>query len=432
MTFQNGTASLYVDDNPIVVATRAANIFEFTGSTSGQPYPLTFGKAPLHVRCDAYNGSNSIGQSTTWGYIDENHNYQEGVSSYNNDFSAFVWPNTKMYRVSGQNRTPTSLINVGPAVTSSLLEPLINQNGPFGNGIYGIGFSGSINSLLCYNRVLSENEIINNVRVLRNGPDLTPNILPTPQPPAPVTQSATNLSLYLDAKNGYWYNQRTWYDISGNGNNLTLTSEYSGSVTYDPITGSVGFYGNSLDYFSRTGGTTGLNLNVSASMEVWLKWWGGNDNYYRTAFVMGKSAAGAASGSLLSALYADDGFSDGLETRWGTGTLASYVPAFDATHNYTKQNSNNIWRQVVLVKTGDSIDYYVNGTLENTRTGFSGVIVSGSNIQIGGLGPIGATSANITNQFIGEVAIVKVWNGTSLSATDVSASFASNRSRFGI
>jgi hypothetical protein len=48
--------------------------------------------------------------------------------------------------------------------------------------------------------------------------------------------------------------------------------------------------------------------------------------------------------------------------------------------------------------------------------------------MVGGITPAGSP----TTQFIGEVGIVKVWNGTSLTSTDVSASFAANRSRFGI
>jgi hypothetical protein len=417
LTFNNGTQSLYIDDNIVASGTQTAPIFEFTGSTSGQPYPLTFGKAPLHVRGDSYNASNSIGQGTVWGYIDTNHNYQEGTSGYNSPFSAMCWPSTTMYKVSGNNPSATSnLINVGPIPTSSLYEPLINQS------IYGIGVSGSVNSLLLYNRVLSPNEISNNARILQGAPALTPNILPTPQPPTAVTSSATNLSLSLDAKNGFWYGQKTWYDISGNGNNLNLT----GSCTYDPITGSVGFYGNQADYFLRSGNTTGLNLSTSASVEVWLKWWGGDDNYYRNAFTLGKSAAGPLSGSYVSVLFADNGYSDGLEGRWGPATNPYFVPAFSSAHNYTKQNSNNIWRQCVLVKTGTTVDYYVNGAFEDSAT-ISGSI-SGSVIMVGGITPAGTP----TTQFIGEVGIVKVWNGTSLSATDISASFASNRSRFGI
>jgi hypothetical protein len=417
LTFNNGTQSLYINDNIVAQGTQTAPIFEFTGSTSGQPYPLTFGKAPLHVRCDYYSAGNGSGQSTTWGYIDKNHNYQEGTSSPGNDFTAEVWPSTTMYKVSGFNPSSTSnALNLGSIPTSSLLEPLINQS------IYGIGVSGSVNSLLLYNRVLSAGEISNNARILTGTPALTPNILPTPQPPTAVTQSATNLSLSLDAKNGFWYNQPTWYDISGNGNNLTL----SGSCTYDPITGSVGFDGNFANYFARTSNTNGLNLSTNASVEVWLKWWGGDDNYYRNAFSLGKSTAGPLSGSYVSVLFGDNGYSDGLEGRWGPATNSYYVPAFGSAHNYTKQNSNNIWRQCVLVKTGTTVDYYVNGAFEDTRT-ISGS-VSGSIIMVGGITPQGSP----TNQFIGEVGIVKVWNGTSLTATDISASFASNRSRFGI
>jgi hypothetical protein len=417
LTFNNGTQSLYIDDNIVASGTQTAPIFEFTGSTAGQTYPLTFGKAPLHVRGDSYNAGNSLGKTTTWGYIDTDHNYQEGTSGYNSPFSAMCWPSTTMYKVSGDNPSGTSnLINVGPIPTSSLYEPLINQS------IYGIGVSGSVNSLLLYNRVLSAGEISNNSRVLRGTPALTPNILPTPQPPTAVTASATNLSLSLDAKNGFWYGQKTWYDISGNGNNLTL----NGSCTYDPITGSVGFYGNFTDYFLRSGNTTGLNLSTSASVEVWLKWWGGDDNYYRNAFTLGKSAAGPLQNSYVSVLFGDNGYSDGLEGRWGPPTNSYYVPTFSSAHNYTKQNSNNVWLQCVLVKTGTTVDYYVNGTFEDSAS-ISGSI-SGSVIMVGGITPSGTP----TTQFIGEIGIVKVWNGTSLSATNISASFAANRSRFGI
>lgn len=418
LTFNNGTQSLYVNDNIVSSGTQTAPIFEFTGSTAGQTYPLTFGKAPLHVRCDYYTAANGIGKTATWGYIDKNHNYQEGVSGYNAPFTSECWPSTTMYKVSGDNPSVTSnVINAGPIPTSSLYEPLINQTN------YGVGVSGSVNSLLLYNRVLSPFEISNNSRILRGTPELTPNILPTPQPPTAVTSSATNLSLSLDAKNGFWYGQRTWYDISGYGNNLTL----SGSCTYDPITGSIGFYGNTDSFFQRTG-ITSLNFptNNSASMEVWLKWWGGDDNYYRQAVAIGSRS------KVMGTSFADNGYSDGLEVSYGPFKNEYNVPAFDSTHNYTKQNSNNIWRQCVLVKTGDIVDYYVNGTLEDSRSGFASVQISGSTVCIGSVGSSVTASVPGNQNFIGEIGIVKVWNGTSLSATDISASFAANRSRFGI
>jgi hypothetical protein len=419
LTFNNGTQSLYINDNASVIKTQTAPIFEFTGSTAGLSYPITFGKAPLHVRCDAYSWSNPSGKTSTIGWVDENHNYDEALVGGSSTVTFITWPSSTIYKVDGWQGSESSLINVGTIPTSSLLEPLINQN-----GIYGIGISGSINSLLCYNRVLSAGEIINNATVLLGSQTLTPNILPSPAVPTAVTESAVSLSLHLDAKNGYWYNQSTWYDISGNGNNLTLT----GSVTYDPITGSVGFYGNYEDYFIKSTGTTGLNLSTSASVEVWLKWWGGQDrDYYRNAFSLGKSTAGPLSGSYVSVLFADPGYSRGLEGRWGPLTTTYLIPSASGTHNYTKLNSNNVWRQCVLVKTGDTMEYYVNGTLESTQTSFSGSI-SGSVIMVGGITPSGTP----TTQFIGEVGIVKVWNGKSLTATEVSASFTSYRSRFGI
>jgi len=416
LTFNNGTQSLYINDNIVASGTQTAPIFEFTGSTSGQSYPLTFGKAPLHVRGDSYSAQNVFGQATVHGFLTTDHTYDEGTSGYNSPFSAMCWPGTSMYKVGGSNQySTTNLINIGPIPTASLLEPLINQSQ------YGIGVSGSVNSLLLYNRVLSPNEISNNARILIGAPALTPNILPTPIPPTAVTQSATNLSLSLDAKNGFWYGQNTWYDISGNGNNLSLT----GSCTYDPVTGSVGFYGNYTDYFIRNSGITGLNLTTSASVEVWLKWWGGPEDrsYYRYAFAL----ANTTTNQYASVLFGDGGYSAGLEGLWGTQSNPYFIPAFNSTHNYTKANSNNIWLQCVVVKTGTTLDYYVNGVLEDTRT-TSSPNISTNQIMVGGFTPQGSP----TNQFIGEIGIVKVWNGTSLSATDVSASFAANRSRFGI
>lgn len=413
ITFNNNTQSLYIDDNIVSSGETYVTLSEFTGSTSGLKYPLTFGKAPLHTRTDYFTWYNPIGKVTKLGWVDENHNFQEYTVGGSETYGVFTWPNSALYYVDGwQGVLSGPSYNAGNPITSSVIEPLI---------VSPLGVSGSINALLLYNRVLQPNEIANNAKILKQQEALVPNILPGPTAPTAITSSEANLSLHLDAANGYWYNQRTWYDISGNGNNLTL----SGSVTYDITTGSVGFFGDPSSYFRRRSGITGLNLAATASCEVWLKWWTATDNNaVRTAFSMG-------SGSVLSCVYADSFNSGTLGYFYGTqNNNNNIIPNSGSAHNYTKDNSNNIWRQAVMVKSGDTIDFYVNGSYQASKSGFSSTIVSGSrDIRISG-DWLGAT--NTYNYFIGEVGIVKVWNGKALTSTEISASFASKRTRFGI
>jgi hypothetical protein len=228
------------------------------------------------------------------------------------------------------------------------------------------------------------------------------------------------LKLWLDAGNSTSYpgTGTTWYDLSSEGNNLTL----NGSPTYDATTGSFYFPGSTSVNASTT---TATNLSAGTgqqSIEVWNRYTGTvNDNYYGI-YALGCCLADG--GQIARGLWGDAGFGYGLEASYGNNSLAAFVPPFDGTHTYTKSNSSGVWRQLVVVRDGDTLYYYVDGALDQSRSGFSSFSLTNTNEVL-----IGRDLT--TGPMLGDIAVFKTWIGKALTSTEISASYNASKTRFG-
>lgn len=116
----------------------------------------------------------------------------------------------------------------------------------------GTNWSGSIGVVQLYNRALTPNEIKQNYEALK------PRYFQT------IVQSG--LTLNLDASNPYSYAGvgTTWYDVSGTGNNSTL----SNGPVYSNTNGGIITFDGSDDYVD----VTIVNLTTTVTLEFWVKY----------------------------------------------------------------------------------------------------------------------------------------------------------------
>jgi hypothetical protein len=243
----------------------------------------------------------------------------------------------------------------------------------------------------------------------------------------------TALKVYLDAGNpsSYAGSGTTWYDLTSNANNLTLT----GAPTYDATTGSFYFPNNTGKYASNTSLSNTDIKTGSYSVEVWQRYTGPNDNNYYIPYEwgIGVNASPYISGG-LSLAYGDNGLNDMLFQRVGGANLIQIIPSFgdSPAATYTKTTDSGNWRQVVVtraISSGD-VNMYVNGSLYKTIYGmYTGFQNQPTSLYIGSNNPSNPFGGHIP--FYGDISIFKLWTDKVVSATEVSASFAANKSRFG-
>ena len=179
-------------------------------------------------------------------------------------------------------------------------------------------------------------------------------------------------------------------------NGPTYNSDNGGSIVFD----------GSNDYVI---GATTLNINNSVTMEAWI---------YPTSAPSG----GGGGGFIISniAYY--------FELK-STRVVRSYFYGLSSPgyHDGTVAVSLNTWSHIVAVRNSsdNTIKHYINGTLDNTISGVTGIINNGGqNYQVGGY-------QGGSYSFTGRIATCRVYN-TALSASEVLQNFNAQRKRFGV
>jgi hypothetical protein len=158
------------------------------------------------------------------------------------------------------------------------------------------------------------------------------------------------LVLYLDAASGTSYSPynsgNTWRDISGNGNNGTLTN----GPTYSSDNGGSFTFDNVNDYMSTScviEAATSSNLQTYCS---WLKGTSTNNSFF---------GSGASSNGQFHLIlrFLSNGQLEFTESRYGSGG-----GALDQSNIVTV--SSNLWNFACIVKTASStFNVYFNGNL---------------------------------------------------------------------
>ena len=211
---------------------------------------------------------------------------------------------------------------------------------------------------------------------------------------------SSGLIMYLDAGNSNSYDGgTTWYDLSGEGNNVTLTN---GPVYSSDNDGLMVFDG--LDDIG-----IGPNINPpSITIDVWKKWTTVSDDWLITNQVAPTDSSKGYYIRIDSPSYA-------MRFYAGTGPSARVVA--------TTINLNE-WYHVVGNIDANSTNLYVNGVLVSTT---SGGVIDYTGVQ--GL-TIGADNTN-QRDTPGPIGPIRIYD-RALTAEEVLQNFNAQKSRFGL
>ena len=215
----------------------------------------------------------------------------------------------------------------------------------------------------------------------------------------------SGLVLNLDATNPASYpgSGTTWTDISGSGNNATITNG-----SYDSANGgSIAFNGT----------TTGVYYTVIANSgdftcEIWAKQTSAN---YGSAMMFGGSNYFSGPDNCQLAVNGGDGSI--VIALNNAGISVSPANASSAT-------SVNNWCQVIWSRSGSTINIYANGVFKSSGT-------SNAQLRIDRLGNVGGQPGSLGKWLLGNISSAKVYN-RALSAAEVSQNFNALRYRYGI
>jgi len=221
------------------------------------------------------------------------------------------------------------------------------------------------------------------------------------------------LVLALDAGNTKSYpgSGTTWTDLSGNGNNGTLTngpsysSDNGGSLSFDGVNDYIEFQSTTL---SKNGG----------AFSIWVY----IDDF--SSFTVGKTVPsrilvrGDSEYQRLIALY-NGGFGYETNTNSNPNDVASNTsPDYSASEIVAGS-----WFNFVLSNSGSVSSIYLNGTLNRTLS------VS-DDLQLAYIGR-GQTPTNYPDFLKGRISNFKIYN-RALTASEIQQNFNATRSRFGI
>lgn len=214
------------------------------------------------------------------------------------------------------------------------------------------------------------------------------------------------LVLHLDAGNSLSYpgSGTTWFDLSGNGNNGTLTN----GPTFDAANGGSVVFDGVNDYVICSSSITYPSNNLTA--EVWAY-----TDVTEDSITFSHYNAQQNRGWLL--FFKSDGTVavDGRESS----TYRS-VPSTGFTY------TPGAWVHMVFTQQLGTWSIYANGIFRNSAN-FNNVNLSNS------LRPtVGAASGNQTISLLdGGVAIARIYN-RALTAAEINQNFQATRGRFGI
>jgi hypothetical protein len=215
------------------------------------------------------------------------------------------------------------------------------------------------------------------------------------------------LVLYLDAgiTNSYPGSGTTWFDLSGNSNNGTLTN----GPSFSTLNGGYISFDGSNDYVTIPYSSNWNFGTGEFALDIWVN---------------------VAS---LSPFY--QGMLGTFPSKWpasnwivmtSTSNNAIRLYTFDGTTEGGVSNAGivNGWMHGVITRISNTVTLYVNGVAVDSSD-FTGKAVNDSSNPLL-IGNAGGTYANM------KMGIVKIYKGIGLSSSQVLQNFNANRRRFGI
>jgi len=200
----------------------------------------------------------------------------------------------------------------------------------------------------------------------------------------------------------------TWFDISGNGNNGTLTN----GPTFSGIGKQAAIVFDGTDDYVRF--NSGLYGRTSFSLEYWF-YQNSIESFSQEIFTSDYTTPGNTS-------------NPGIEIYTNGTTLYFRSNYNNNTRPATTTISAGVWNHVVAICTVDSgITIYLNGVQGNSNTPTNSYITwNNEPLNLGAL-----TGYFIPLAFNGKISNGKVYN-RALSATEITQNFNALRGRYGI
>ena len=219
------------------------------------------------------------------------------------------------------------------------------------------------------------------------------------------------LVLALDAGNAKSYpgSGNTWSDLSGNGNNFTLSG-----VDYNTSPNRFTFIDNQGDYILRSTTDVIGGLN-QISCEMWMR-----VNTLTGAMAIFSYATTANNNELL--VFKTT--TNLLELWFGS----SFVQLAVSDSNWNTGN----YIQFVFTRNGTNMKFYYDGSfVAETNSYFSGNIATGGTLAFGQEQDSPGGSFDVNQDFVGDISAIKIYN-RALTENEVKQNFNATRSRFGI
>lgn len=217
-----------------------------------------------------------------------------------------------------------------------------------------------------------------------------------------------NLVLYLDAANtkSYTSGSSTWFDLSGNNNNSTLTN----GPTFNTASGGSIVFDGVDDFVLSTHPTTNIFSSLTS---------------YTVSFWIRITSYGGNGSVLLSATGSNNLFMQVQSGSAYIGTLGSPNNFLTLTTNDIGNISLNKIANIVWVKNSTTVLFYLNGT-QYTFPGSATFTFTGSD-RIINIGKYTSSGFNLP----GNIYNMSVYS-KALTATEILQNYNTNKTRFGL
>lgn len=279
-------------------------------------------------------------------------------------------------------------VATGSTTWSSAGDMTTSSNLTIGS-LNGTAYSAcDVGQILYYNRVLTDDEIMQNYDATKNKYNYEPPVI------------TDGLVLNLDAGTALSYDGSgiNWYDTSGSG--YILGARNSPTFTGTGISSYFTLNGTNQDFYLASYGPTYTEVTYN----VWV-WRNGAQNGYAAFFMSRGNATGFT--------YESSG-----------GTLSYHWINAQYTYSSGIDTTNQTWTMATLVVTPTQARWYLNGVLRNTRA-TSHAASAFDNIYIG------SDSGQTGRYYNGRIAMVQLYN-CALTDTEILQNFNATRGRYGV
>ena len=230
-----------------------------------------------------------------------------------------------------------------------------------------------------------------------------------------IVQSGLVLNLDAGVSSSYSGSGTTWTDLSGNGNNGTLTngptfsSGNGGSLVFDGVNDNILLPTNFFSFPS---------LNTF-TISLWFK---SSQTSGGTLFGQQNSNNPSSAGGWVPVIYLR---SDGLiraEPFW-TGSSSNFILSSSSLNN-------SVWHNIITTFNAGTNQLYVNGVYNSQQTGKNLTSFTRPYYYIIGAGVADSRSLG-TNYFTGNISNFYFYN-RALTASEIQQNYQALRSRYGI